>query len=218
MEMLKSGSLADAVFEQLEEMIVSGELEAGENLTELRLSKELNVSRTPIREAIRRLEQEGLVKESGKGVKVVGVSIHDLEDIYEIRSRIEGLAARKCAECATDKEIEKLKNIVDLQEFYTQKGNAQNINSTDSEFHNMLYELCRSEVYYSMLSSLHRKVQRFRKISVADSKRAQNAQKEHRMIFEAIKNHDGDLADKLAVAHIINAKENIMKNFVSEDK
>ncbi len=218
METLKIGSLAEAVFERLEEMILSGELEAGESLTELRLSKELNVSRTPIREAIRRLEQEDLVRESGKGVKVVGISRRDIEDIYEIRSRIEGLAARRCAECATDEQIEKIKNIVELQEFYTEKGNTANINSTDTEFHNMLYELSGSDVYYSMLSNLHRKVQRFRKLSVENSERAHNAQKEHRLIYEAIKNHDGELADSLAVAHIKNAKENIMKSFTSEEK
>ena len=210
--------LRDVVFNTLRQAILRGELKPGERLMEIQLANKLGVSRTPIREAIRRLEQEGLVRESGKGVKVVGISIQDLEDIYEIRSRIEGLAARRCAECATEEQIEKIKNIVELQEFYTQKGNSANINSTDTEFHNMLYELCGSEVYYSMLSSLHRKVQRFRKISVEDSKRALNAQKEHRLIFEAIKNHDGDLADKLAVEHIINAKENILKSLISEEK
>lgn len=93
MQAIKGASLADTVFLRLEEDILSGRLKTGDILTELRLSEELKVSRTPIREALRRLEQEKLIRESGKGSVIIGVGIEDLKDIYEIRSRIEGLAA-----------------------------------------------------------------------------------------------------------------------------
>ena len=88
-------SRADIVFERLEEDILSGVYREGEYLTELRLCEILGVSRTPVREALSRLVQEGLVKETGKGAKVLGVSLDDLIDIYEIRYRIEGYATRK---------------------------------------------------------------------------------------------------------------------------
>ena len=217
MDIIKTGSLADMVFDKLETSILSGEYSAGEILTELSLSQQLNVSRTPVREAIRRLQQENLVKEVGKGVKVVGVSISDLEDIFEIRSRVEGLAAKKCAEKITQKQISELEEIVELQEFYTAKKIADSIKNADTEFHKKIYEVCGSEIYSSMLSDLHKRVQKFRKISVENSGRAINAQKEHREIFEAIKAKNGELAEKLTVQHITNAKESIMKSIVSEE-
>lgn len=217
MDIIKSSSLADMVFDKLEASILSGEYAAGEILTELGLSQQLNVSRTPVREAIRRLQQENLVKEVGKGVKVVGVSISDLADIYEIRSRVEGLAAKKCAEKITDDQINELNEILELQEFYTFKGVADSINNADTEFHKKIYEVCGSDIYSSMLSDLHKRVQQFRKISVENSDRAVNAHKEHRQIFEAIKSRDGKLAEKLTVKHITNAMESIMNSIATED-
>lgn len=217
MEIIKSSSLADMVFDKLEASILSGEYAAGEILTELGLSQQLNVSRTPVREAIRRLQQENLVKEVGKGVKVVGVTISDLADIFEIRSRVEGLAAKKCAEKITDDQINELNEILELQEFYTFKGVADSINNADTEFHKKIYEVCGSDIYSSMLSDLHKRVQQFRKISVENSDRAVNAHKEHRQIFEAIKSRDGKLAEKLTVKHITNAMESIMNSIATED-
>ena len=185
MEEIRSGSLADIVFDKLESDILSGKLPEGETLTEIRLSNELNVSRTPVREALRRLEQEKLIRESGKGAVVLGISVGDLKDIYEIRSRIEGLAAYRCATLATDAELAELAGIVDLQEFYTMKSNPDSMSSTDTEFHKRIYEMCGSEILSSMLSELHKKVQRYRKLSFESGSRAAAAQKEHRMILRA---------------------------------
>lgn len=217
MDIIKTGSLADYVFETLENEILSGKYPKGDILTELSISKRLNVSRTPVREAIRRLQQENLVKEAGKGVKVVGISRDDLEDIFEIRSRIEGLAARKCAEKITDQQIDELLEIVELQEFYTSKGIADSIKNIDTEFHKKIYEVCGSEVYSSMLLDLHKKIQKFRKISVQDTNRATKAHLEHKEIFNAIKSRDGELAEKITVNHIINAKNNILNSKLSEE-
>ena len=89
----KSISLADQVFDKLENDIIAGVYPRGEILTELKLVEQLNVSRTPIREALRRLEQERLIQETGKGSLVLGITLDDLEDIMNIRLRVEGLAA-----------------------------------------------------------------------------------------------------------------------------
>lgn len=205
-------SLADKVFEQLEQDLISGHYAAGEILTEAKLTAALGVSRTPVREAVRRLEQEGLLRESGKGMVVVGISRTDLEDIYEIRRRLEGLAASRAAESKDDEFLNKLQEIVELQEFYTAKGDATNIQALDSRFHKIIYERCGS-ILRDTLSSLHRRVQRYRKDSVTDLTRAKQAVAEHRAIFEAIAMGDGALAEKLTVVHICNACHNIMKTF-----
>ena len=95
------------VINTLEDAILNGSYKEGDSLNELRLSKSLGVSRTPVREALMQLELEGLVKNiPNKGAVVVGISEQDVEDIYEIRIRIEGLAARLCAEKITDEELE----------------------------------------------------------------------------------------------------------------
>ncbi len=210
MERKQSISLADRVFEQLEGEILSGRYETGTVLTELALSQALGVSRTPVREAVRRLEQEGLLVESGKGVRVVGVSKKDLEDIYEIRARIEGLAARRAAAYMQTAQLQKLQEVLDLQAFYTEKNDAAHIRNMDSAFHEAIYENCGSPVLRDMLSSLHRRVQRYRKESVTDAARAKCAAAEHRAILEAIASHDGALADRLSVQHIQNAKKHIL--------
>ena len=211
---MKNESLADKVFEQLESDILGGKYAAGDIVTEIGLSNEFQVSRTPIREAIRRLEQENLVSESGKGIKILGISYKDLSDIYEIRMRIEGLAARFAAENITDEDLEKLSEVLDLQEFYTSKQKMNNVKDADSNFHDIIYRCCGSATLTDILGSLHRKIRMQRKSSLENKSRAVDAVKEHREIYEALKRRDADLAEALTVQHIKNAKENL-KNILS---
>lgn len=206
----KGLSLADSVFYQIENNILSEKYVSGEILTELNLSHELGVSRTPVREAISKLVSEGLLEYLPKGVKVVGISRSDLEDIYEIRIQIEGKAVEKACEVITDGQLEQLKEIVELQEFYTEKNNADSIKNTDSAFHKYIYDVCPSEAYKSTLTLLHKKIQKFRKQSVQNTKRAKQAAAEHREIFNALSARDAQKAGKLATLHIINAKKNIL--------
>jgi len=171
------------------------------------------VSRTPIREAIRRLEQEDLIRITTKGIEIKGISASDIEDIYEIRSRIEGLAAKKCAGIITEEGLEHLKEIIDLQEFYTGKGLSEKVRDTDSAFHESIYSICGSGIYLSVLKNLHKRIKKYRKLSIQDPERAKRAVAEHREIYDALKVHDGELAEKLTAMHIDNARTNIMKNF-----
>lgn len=114
------------VFNTLEDAILNGSYKEGDSLNELRLSKSLGVSRTPVREALMQLELEGLVKNiPNKGAVVVGISEQDVEDIYEIRIRTEGLAARLCAEKITDEELEELEQCMALQEYYLKNKTVQ---------------------------------------------------------------------------------------------
>ena len=121
----KTVSLADQVFERLEDDIITGVYPRGEILTELKLVEVLGVSRTPIREALRRLEQERLIAESGKGSVVLGITQEDLMDIMDIRQRVEGLAAFHAAKRISPEGIEKLRSITNLQEFYFAKQDVE---------------------------------------------------------------------------------------------
>lgn len=211
----KIHSLADQVFEKLEQNILTGEYAKGEIFTEMSLSKELGVSRTPVREALKRLEQECLVELSTKGAKIIGISKKDILDMYEVRIRIEGLASRLAAEVISEEGKKELCNLVELQEFYTQKGNADNIKNIDSEFHDAVYRHCGSAVFYEMLSSLHKKVAKYRKASIQNNERSFQSVKEHRAICDAIVSGDSLLAEELTIEHIKNARENII-NTVKE--
>ena len=206
----KSISMADRVFSQLEDEILSGACPPGSVLTELAISDRLGVSRTPVREAIRRLEQENLVTASGKGVVVHGVSPQDLRDIYEIRMRIEGFAAAKAAAHATPDQLRELKEAVDLYEFYTSRSSAEQIKSTDTAFHARIFEACGSDTLRDILTLLHRRTQRYRKLSLEDPGRAAVAAGEHRAIYEAIAAGDAALAEQRTVQHIQNALNSIL--------
>ena len=204
-------SIADQVFEVLELNILSGQYERGELLTEIKLSEQLGVSRTPIREALRRLEQEHIIESTSKGVKVIGISREDIADICAIRLRLEGLAARWAAERADKSGIAQLKEIVELQEFYTQKEDPDSIKNADSRFHQTIYALCGSNCMRDTLEPLHRKLLKYRRVSVSRQSRAQKSLEEHRAIYQAIADHDGEKAERLTVLHVENARDSILK-------
>lgn len=206
----KTISLADQVYDALEADILSGKYARGDILTESKLSEILGVSRTPIREALRRLEQENLISESGKGSVVVGITEKDLQDIFIIRRQLEGLAASFAAKNCTDEEIANLKAVLELQEFYLEKENAEQIKTMDNRFHETLYAVSGSVIFNNILVSLHKKVQKYRKVSVQSKSRAVDSVKEHRKIYEAIFCRDAQLAEKFAVEHVNNAYNHII--------
>ena len=205
----KAVSRADFVFETLERDILSGVYPRGQLLTELKLCERLGVSRTPVREALNRLKQQDLVEETTHGIVVRGITEQDLGDIYEIRSRVEGYATRLCAERITEEQLAELREVVELQQFYTERGGAAHIRDADTRFHELVYRYCGSQVLHSMLTELHRKVQRFRKISVENPTRARVAVEEHADILRALEARDADEAERLTVLHIENAKNGI---------
>ena len=205
----KTVSLADQVFEHLETDILSGKYQRGDLLTENRLCEILGVSRTPIREALRRLQQEHLIVETGKGSLVLGISDDDLRDIYLIREALEGKAARRAAESASDDEINELKSALELQEFYLAKHNSDQIRLMDNRFHEILYKISGSHVFYNTLLPLHKKVQKYRKVSLQSQSRANESVAEHREILNSIINRDADSAERFTAQHVKNAYNHI---------
>ena len=212
MDEIKVVSIADTVFNKLESEILGNIYKAGDIITELKLCQALGVSRTPVREALKRLRQEGLVEETAKGYLVIGITEKDINDIYEVRTRVEGLASSMCAKEISDEQIEKLRETLELQEFYTQKGLADSIKKLDSEFHKQIYSYCKSRTLSTLLCELHRKVQHVRRLSVENPKRAEAAVAEHREIFLAIRDHNCKLAEELTVKHIRSARESVLKS------
>ena len=206
----KTVSLADQVFEQLENDIIQGVYSKGEILTELKLAEQLQVSRTPIREALRRLEQERLIEDTGKGSRVLGITREDVEDIMNIRLYLEGLASYYATVNITPEGREELSHIVDLQELYYNKWDPERLRQVDDSFHDVICRLSRRSVIYDTLSPLHRKTRRYRRISMQNKERATQTLKEHRAIYEAILSGNADLARELTTKHIENAKAHMM--------
>lgn len=209
----QSFSLTQRIFNMLQNRILNGIYSDGERLCELKLTKELCISRTPVREAIFQLEQEGLVKIiPNKGAVVTGITQEDIKDIYSIRIQVEGLAAKLCAERITSQEIERLEEIMDLMELYTNKKDYEKLLNVDSQFHSMIFDSSKSRPLIQVLGMLHRYVIRARKVSFQKPGRAEEALNEHMGIYKAILDKKPELAERLTVEHIRNAEKNLLKN------
>jgi DNA-binding GntR family transcriptional regulator len=205
-------SLRAKVFNQLQNDILNGKYQPGDSLIELRLTEELGVSRTPIREAIRQLELEGLVQSiPNKGAIVKGISAKDIEDIYTIRMMIEGLAARWATEKITPQELEELKEALEFEEFYTIRNDSGHLMKFDSRFHDIIFKASKSMPLMHTLSTFHHYVQRARNASFSSPGRAQKALEEHKAILQAIMEKDSEKAEKLTTEHVRNASINLLK-------
>ena len=201
-------SLEESVFLTLEEEILSGELKRGDTLTEMSLSERLGVSRTPLRAALHRLDDEGLVKiETNRGAVVVGVTHADLVNIYKVRMR---LASGEAAINITKEDLGELRDSVELSEFYLKKQDTEHLKELDSTFHNIIYRASGNRHLEKILSEMHRNIRTYRKISLTVPDRLERSIKEHREILKAIESGDSALADRLTYEHIHAALENLL--------
>lgn len=203
----KTVSLSDQVFEHLESNILSGRYQRGEIITELQLCSELGVSRTPIREALRRLFQEHLIEDSPRGTMVLGITPKDFEDMSEIRLRIEDLAVRGFVEHSDADSLKALNEAVDFQEFYLVRGDIDQLKALDGRFHEIIYAGCGSMILRDTLSPLHKKIQQYRRNALRTPQRAAHSVREHREILQAIQQRDADLAAERMKQHIQNAMQ-----------
>ena len=201
----KTVSLSDQVFAQLESDILSGKYQRGDIITELQLCSELGVSRTPVREALRRLFQEHLIEDTPKGTMVLGITPKDFIDMSEIRLRIEELAVRGFIQNADANSFKALNEAVDFQEFYLSRGDVEHLKALDTTFHDIIYTGCGSMIIKDTLTPLHKKIQQYRQASLQQPNRAHHSVREHREILEALAAKDTDLAVDRMRAHIRNA-------------
>lgn len=203
-------NLTAKAYSDIRENILKGVYKQGQALTECFLSKELDMSRTPIREALKQLELNELIELSPNRCAIVrGINVQDIKDIYDIRSYIEGEAARLVAERITDEEIGSLEEIVDLGDFYFEKKNYEKLVAMDGSFHERLYLLTHSKMMRHILSELHSMIKPYRVRSILSEGRTENTLREHRAILNAVKSRDGELAKKLMIEHVKNSKSNL---------
>ncbi|MCI6044914.1 GntR family transcriptional regulator [bacterium] len=206
----QKSSLRDQVFQKLRSDILSGRYQPGDELVESTVGKELGVSRTPVREAIRQLELEGLVHLiPNKGTIVNGISAKDVRDIYSIRSKLEGLCAGWAAKYHTEEELEQLEETVYLSKYHAQKEHYEQVFELDSRFHEILYEASHSKILAHTLSDFHQYVQKARKLSITSRVRSKKSNEEHEMILEAVRAGDEKRAEELATQHILNTISNL---------
>jgi len=210
-------SLRGRVFHRLREDILSGKYKEHDELKEVAIGEELGVSRTPVREAFRQLELEGLIQiVPNKGAYVTGITEKDVRDIYMIRSLLEGLCARWATEHITPEQMAEMEENIFLSKFHAEKGHYEQLAQLDNRFHEIMYEACNSKMLEHPLRDFHEYVLRVRKRTLSDKNRGTKSNEEHEQIMEAIKAGDAQRAEALANAHMINANNNMVQNGLRE--
>ncbi len=206
-----SASLEARVYNELREALLCGQFKKDEWLTEHMLTQKLGVSRTPVRSALQRLAEDGLVSLiPNRGAVVIGITKEDIVDIYRIRMRLEGLACAMAAEKITEEEKQKLSENVALFEFYIQRQDTEHIEELDTVFHRMIYEASGSRTIERILSDLHQNTKAYRSQSLCVPGRLFKTLEEHKEILNAILTGNAEKAEKLTSAHIERAMENML--------
>ena len=210
--------LRDVVFNTLRQAILKGELAPGERLMEIQLAERLGVSRTPIREAIRMLEQEGLaVTTPRKGAEVAKMTLKDMEDVLEIRDALDELAVRIACQKISDEQLKQLEDMKELFEKSTQTGNVKKIAEADVTFHDVIYEATGNPKLVTLLNNLREQVYRYRVEYIKDPKNYPTLIAEHEAILESLKNRDVKNAVEAMHVHVANQAEAV-KTVIQEQE
>ena len=204
--------LRDVVFNTLRQAIITGEFAPGERLMEIALAERLGVSRTPVREAIRKLELEGLVVMiPRKGAEVAQITEKDLRDSLEVRCNLEELAVKLACERITGEGEEKLKLALEDFKQAVEKQDFQNIVDSDIAFHDVIFEATQNHRLMQIASNLREQVYRYRVQYIKDDKLHPVLEEEHRMIVDYILKKDVQNAVNTMKKHIINLVEGVIK-------
>ncbi len=207
----KSLSLANQVYQTIENNILSGVYKTGEIISESKLSEELGVSRTPVREAMARLENDRLIGISPSGTVVLGITDNDVMDMFTVKKFLEPKVAKMAAANISEEELAKLKDILDQQEFYEEKKNIEKVRNLDTQFHDIIYSACGSSIFQSILSPIHHKLMKYRKDSLTNTDRSHYSICEHMDIYNALKSRDIEKTEEIVAKHIDAACKSIKK-------
>lgn len=209
--------LREMVYEELKMQILTGAIIPGTRMMEVELAKEIGVSRTPIREAIRKLEKEGLVTiEPRRGAYASQISTEDMVDILEVRQNMEGLAAFFAASRMTPEQLQELKEVSELYNEAVKTGEMEEMIKHDTRFHRIIVESCNNKILVKMIEQLQELVLRFRYIYYDNFKRAENMPDEHYEILHAIETGDADAARYAADIHIDRLKQLVINEDVQQ--
>ncbi|WP_366924016.1 GntR family transcriptional regulator [Metallumcola ferriviriculae] len=204
----------DMVFEYLYNGIISGELQFGQMLTEREIVSKLGVSRTPVREALRRLEKFGLVEtEPHKGVKVITITKQRVIDLYRFREVLEGLGAKLIAETRDKKVIDKLKVFLDDAEKAIELGDIKELSKINNEFHMEIAKTANNSYLFSAIKTLQSHIHLVMTTTLSNKKRPLENIKEHKLILDAILSWDPEFAEAVMKAHVRKSYKTALKEF-----
>ncbi len=199
--------LGEVVFEYLRSAILSGELKPGERLMEVTIADQLGVSRTPVREAIRKLEKENFViMIPRKGAYVADLTKTDILEVLEIRVELEGFSAALAARRRSDEELEALGSVIERFNEAMMNRDTKKMIECDNEFHSLIFTASKNQRLIDIILDLHDQFQRFRLVYFNEFTNFQEIQQSHGKIFEAILNHDSETARKNAEEHVENIR------------
>jgi len=206
--------LSQKIYRILKTEIVKGFLEPGTKLLENKIAKEMQVSRTPVRETMQKLVAEGFVKRTPNQTMVVTeVSLEDVKKVLQIRGVLEGLAARFVAKLIKKEEIKELEKYIEQMEYYTNKNDSLAFSEMDAKFHELILNVSRNSWLIQIRENLSDQAHRYRIRSLSIPGRLKYSLKEHRDIVEALKKKDSRQADELSQKHI----ENVLKNILAHE-
>ena len=217
MEMDEYLPLRDVVFNTLRRAILKGELKPGERLMEITLADKLGVSRTPIREAIRKLELEGLVVMAPrKGAKVASITERDLNDVLEVRKGMEVLAISLACKRITGEELEKLETIEQSFQKLIESGNLTELAEMDVKFHDTIYQATNNQRLVQLLNNLREQMYRYRMEYLKDIAVRRTLAEEHKAICRALRERDEQQAEQYVSIHIDNQQKAIIRSLNRE--
>lgn len=204
--------LRDVVFRTLRRQILMGELKPGERLMEVKLTKKLGVSRTPVREAIHLLEIEGLANiVPRKGATVAEITEEDLQDVLEVRCALEELAVELACKRRTEEELALLKEAGDKFVFATKHGSVTDMAEKDVSFHNIIFNMTRNKRLVQMVGNLSERMYRYRVEYLKNESMHRELYREHNEIIECIEKNIPEEARRALKKHITNQVETVSK-------
>lgn len=206
--------MRELIYQFLRDAVIERRFEAGAHLVEDDLAHYLNASRTPVREALRKLESEGLVKHHRRrGVEVRQLSLKDVSDIYDVTTMLEGYAAKLVAESATQETLDRLRFLLQQMRISIDAVDNSSEQALHQEFHATIYEACRNKRVEGLLKTYNAYIQLFRAYTLVVPGRLQHSWREHECIVNAIEMRDGDLAQKCAYEHLSGSKEVFLRQW-----
>ncbi|MFV0528371.1 MAG: GntR family transcriptional regulator [Lachnospiraceae bacterium] len=205
--------LRDVVFKAIRQAILRGELKPGERLMEIALAEKLGVSRTPIREAMRKLEREGLVVMiPRRGAQVANITEKDLNDVLEVRMALENMAIEKACRLITEEQTQALYEAMQTFEETMKEGDLTKLAQADVDFHEIIYEASDNKRLIQLLNELREQIYRYRIEYLKDEETRNTLAKEHIVIYEAIRVRDVKKAQLSGHTHVENQRQAIMKS------
>lgn len=207
-EFASTFSLTDEIAEIIRNRILKGEYQIGEKIKETKIASELCVSRTPIREAFKLLENEGLIDYvPNRGCFAKGFTKQDIDDIYAVRTALEQIAVERSIDRITEDEIAQLEEQCDLLEFYAKKKDSKKVMELNSSFHEVIYASTQSRFMAQVLRSYKEYIDKTRKSVFYDESYMLAILDEHRQIFDAIKARDKEAAAEAVVNHLVKSQD-----------